>query len=190
MKYVTPTIETERLLLKRGNFNDFLQVYEYDFRKLKNVDGVFEFIKNDPNKLKIYDSFDQDEEDTLDFLVYLKDNNVPIANIVYDRYREDYNSLELAVNQHPSYWGNGYMMEAIVASMDYVFNTLNFDNIIYSFAEENYRSLNLNKKLGFDFLSENYYRSDVTGNNIRIIQTILSREKYNALFSKNIIIVK
>ena len=41
MLYETPVLETERLILKRGTLDDFQHVYEYDFTKLRNINGEF-----------------------------------------------------------------------------------------------------------------------------------------------------
>ena len=52
MKYKTPILQTERLILKRGSYEDFTKVYEYDLTKLRNIAGEFEFVKYDPEKLR------------------------------------------------------------------------------------------------------------------------------------------
>lgn len=52
MEYETPIIETERLILKRGTLEDYQKVYEYDFTKLRNINGEFELIKQDPKKIE------------------------------------------------------------------------------------------------------------------------------------------
>ena len=45
MKYITPMLETPRLILKRGTKEDYQKVYEYDFTKLRDIAGEFEYIK-------------------------------------------------------------------------------------------------------------------------------------------------
>ncbi len=45
MKRKTPFLSTERLSLKRGTFDDYMAVYEYDFRKLRDIAGEFTFEK-------------------------------------------------------------------------------------------------------------------------------------------------
>ena len=87
MKYIIPTIETNRLILKKGTYEDYVQVYEYDYTRLRNINGEFEFVKYDPEKLRGVEKYADEEENVLDFIVYLKDNNKPIGNIVYDRYK-------------------------------------------------------------------------------------------------------
>ena len=42
MIYETPQLETERLILKRGTYEDFVKVYEYDFTKLRDINGIKE----------------------------------------------------------------------------------------------------------------------------------------------------
>ena len=37
MMYETPQLETERLILKRGTYEDYVKVYEYDFTRLRNI---------------------------------------------------------------------------------------------------------------------------------------------------------
>jgi len=39
MMYETPQLETERLILKRGTYEDYVKVYEYDFTRLRNIAG-------------------------------------------------------------------------------------------------------------------------------------------------------
>jgi hypothetical protein len=51
MKYITPKLETEWLILKRGTYEDYVKVYEYDFTKLRDIAGEFEYVKQDPNAL-------------------------------------------------------------------------------------------------------------------------------------------
>ena len=119
---ITPNLETERLILKRGTYEDYVKVYEYDLTKLRNINGEFEYVKIDPENLRGFETYADEEEKCLDFIIYLKDNMEPIGNITYDRYIEENNSLEIAYNLHPSYWKKGYMTEAVIESMKYILN--------------------------------------------------------------------
>ena len=42
--YQTNLIQSERLILKKGIVSDYLTVYEYDFTKLRDIDGEFEYV--------------------------------------------------------------------------------------------------------------------------------------------------
>lgn len=179
MKYKTPTLETERLILKKGSYEDYVKVYEYDFTRLRNIAGEFEFVKYDPEKLRGYETYADEEDNVLDFIIYLKDSNQPIGNIVFERYDENNKSLEIACNLHPSYWKKGYMTEAIISSMRYVFDNLDIDNIVFGYAEENYKSKGLSDKIGFNYYDdyiEHYTRID---KDIRVFKTIMSEEEFN-----------
>ena len=184
MMYETPELETERLILKRGTYEDYVKVYEYDFTRLRNINGEFEFVKQDPENIRGYETVADEEPNTLDFIVYLKDTMEPIGNLLMDRYDEAMKSLEISVNLHPNYWRKGYMTEAIVKAMDYVYSNLDIENVVYGFAEENYKSKGMSEKLGFDFyydFVEHYTRID---KDIRIIKTIMSKEKFYKLYQK------
>ena len=186
MKYIIPKLETERLILNKGTYEDYVKVYEYDFTKLRNINGEFEFIKQDPLKIKGYEKYALEEENVLDFIIYLKENNEPIANLTFDRYDEKNRSLEISCNLHPNYWHKGYMTEAILSSMKYVFDNLDIENIIYGYAFENYKSKGLSDKIGFEFLNsylEHYKRID---KDIEIINTIMSKERFNELYKSKI----
>ena len=179
MKYFTPILESDRLILKKGTYKDYVKVYEYDFTRLRNINGEFEYVKCDPEKLKGFENYSDEEENVLDFIVYLKDNNNPIGNIVYDRYDEKNKSLEISVNLHPNYWKKGYMTEAILCTMKYVFENLDIENIVYGYAEDNYKSKGLSDKIGFKYYYdyiEHYKRID---KDIKVIKTIMSKEEYN-----------
>ena len=186
MKYITPQLETERLILKRGSYEDYVKVYEYDFTKLRDIAGEFEYVKLDPEIIKGYETYADEEENVLEWIVYLKEKMTPIANIILDRYDEKMKSLEISVNLHPNYWRKGYMTEAILKIMDYVYNNLDIDNIVYGYAEENFKSEGLSKKLGYEYFNEfieHYKRID---KDIKKINTIMSKEKFNELYKSKV----
>ena len=183
MKYITPCLKTERLILKRGTLEDYVKVYEYDFTYLRNINGEFKYVKFDPKRLQEYVTYADETEFAMDFIVYLKDNNEPIGNIVVDLYNKEFNSLEISCNLHPTYWHKGYMTEAIIEIMRYIFDNLDIDNIIYGYAEKNYKSKGLSDKLGFEFLKEykmHYKRID---KDVQEIETIMSKKRFRELYS-------
>ena len=182
MKYETPILETDRLILKRGTYEDLVKVYEYDFTYLRNIDGEFKFVKFDPEKLKGWENIG-DNDYTLDFILYLRDTMEPIGNLVIDRYDSSNNSLEIACNLHPNYWRQGFMGEAILKVMDYVFTNLGIDNIRYSYAEENFKSKGLSDKIGFKFLKKYEMHYKIMDKDVKHIETIMSKERFYELYS-------
>jgi hypothetical protein len=41
------TIETDRLIIRKGKLEDYVKVHEYNFNALQNIKGVNELIKMD-----------------------------------------------------------------------------------------------------------------------------------------------
>ena len=172
--YVTPLIETERLILKRAPLSDYLKVYEYDFTKLRNINDEFEFVKLVPKRVE---GFEEIFEESYDWIVYLKDGMIPISNIVADREREDINSIELAFNTHPDYWRSGYTSEAIIGIMKFLFDN-GYDNIICGYDEGNFKSKGIGEKLGFipyEIKENSWVKNGVP---ITSYITVLSKERF------------
>lgn len=185
MKYIIPVLETDRLIIKKGSYEDYVKVYEYDFTRLRNIAGEFEFVKNDPEKLRGFETYADEEENVLDFIIYLKENNQPIGNIVYDRYNEANKSLEISLNLHPSYWQKGYMTEAILCTMKYVFENLDIENIVYGYAEENFKSKSLCNRIGFKFYFEQVTHYIRINKDIKEIETIMSKQDFYEKYLAN-----
>jgi RimJ/RimL family protein N-acetyltransferase len=185
MKYTIPTLETDRLILKRGTLEDYLKVYEYDFTRLRDIGGEFEYVKCDPKKIEPFITYADEEENVLDFILYEK-NGEPFGNIVADRYGEHGKSLEISINIHPNYWGLGYAKEAILEIMKYIFANLDIDYVIYGYAEENNKSKRVNDKIGFEPIDkrvEHYTRID---NDVTTIVTSMSKEKFYELYGEKV----
>ena len=153
--YQTLLIQSERLILKKGTVDDYLAVYEYDFTKLRDIDGEFEYVKQDVEQFKkIFEPdieqyyIKYESEHMFDWIIYLKENMIPIGNILADRENIENKEIEIAFNLHPTYWGNGYMPEAINSVLDYLFN-LGYENIKSGYSEGNIKSKRVLEKTGF-----------------------------------------
>ena len=171
MKYTIPTLVTDRLILKKGTLKDYLKVYEYDFSYLKGIDGIYEYKKTNPKDIEEF----IDVPNCIDFIVYLKDTGVAIANICLDRYDSINKSLEITVNEHPNYWKSGYMSEALNKIIDYVFNNLDIDCLIYSYISGNLNSKALSEKLGFEYSDKYNFHLKKLNKDVEMIKTILKR---------------
>ena len=178
MVYETPIIETERLILKRGNIEDYKKVYEYDFTKLRNINGEYEFIKQDLTKIE---GFEEVYPESYDWIIYIKENLTPIGNITADREIKDINSIELSFNTHPHYWRCGYTKEALKGIISFLFNE-GYDNIICCYDEGNIKSKNIAEKLGFTLyeVKEDAWRKN--GIPITTYTSIMSKEFYKSKY--------
>lgn len=186
MKYITPLLETQRLMLKKGKINDFEKVYEYDFTKLRDINGEFKLETLDKEKLKGFDTYSDTHDEVFDWIVYLKESNEPIANIVANRENKKLKSTELSFNMHPKYWQHGYMKESIIRVLDFLFE-YGFKNVTCGYSEGNIKSKNLINKLGFEPLSvvPNAWIKD--GIYITNYNYIMSKEKFNRLYKDKFI---
>lgn len=179
----TPRLTTDRLILGIGTYEDYAKVYEYDFTKLRNIAGEFEFVKQDLNKIKGFVNYAEDNEHTYDWIIYLNDN--PIGNIVADNYDSSRNSVELSLNLHPNYWRKGYMTETVLAVLRWLYS-MGYDNVVYGYEEGNFKSKGLCEKIGFELCSIKENAWVKNGNNITNYETILSKEKFKKLYGGEI----
>ncbi len=186
MKYTTPTLESRRLILKRGTYEDFVKVYEYDFTRLRNIAGEFEFVKYNPERLRGFETYADEEDNVLDFIIFKNDDNTPIGNVTFDRYKEDNKSIEVSINVHPDYWGEDYATEAMLCAMEYIFNNLDVDNIIYGYAKDNFKSGGLCDKLGFEFYDEyvaHYTRID---KDVETVRCIMDKDRFRIVAAEKL----
>ncbi len=149
MFLTTPTLETERLLLKKGTADDFVKVYEFNFTKLRDICGEFEYVKCDPAYAAKFATYSEEEEDVYDWILFLKSSGEPVGNLVADRFNPGMNSMELAFNLHPTHWGHEYMKEAVIEVCRFLFAE-GYDNVIAGYDEGNRKSKRVQEKVGFE----------------------------------------
>lgn len=186
MKYITPQLYSERLVLKRGSAEDYRKVYEYDFRKLRDIAGEFEFVKLDPSELDGFENY-ADEEDVLDWILYLKNDMTPIGNLVADRVDDEMNSIEISFNLHPDYWGKGYIKEASVEGIHYLFE-IGFAYVLCGYDEGNKKSKRVIEKIGFKEHSIKKNAWIKNGIPITTYIDILSKEDFYNLYKEKLMI--
>lgn len=178
MKYITPFLETERLYMKRGTKEDYKRVFEYDFTKLRDIDGEFEFVKLSDDDIYGFDTYADECDNVYDWIVYLKQGQIPIANITADREVLELKAIELSFNLHPNYWGNGYIKEAVLEIINFLFSK-GYENILCGYSEGNDKSKRVNEKIGFKLYSKKENAWVKNGVSITDYKTILSRAEFN-----------
>lgn len=186
MNYETKELKTDRLIIKRGLEEDYLKVYEYDFSKLKDIDGVFKLEKQDLSKIKewfkggikrYYNKLKKAH--MFDWIIYV--GNVPVGNILTTEENIDKKEIEISYNLHPSFWGNGYIREAITSVMEYLFS-IGYDNVVCGFLDGDSKAKQTLNMLGFRpyKIIEDEYKSE-SGNLIDEYKTIMTKDEW---FSK------
>jgi len=184
-----PLLETDKLVIKGGIIEDYVKVHEYDFNYLQNIDGVFEYKKRDSNEVRSWfntsiENFYKNirEKNYYDFIIYIKESGEPIVHIGFDRNDTKLKSTEISCYLHPRYWGNGYMMEALITCMEYLFNS-GFENIIYSYNEKNVKSKKLAEKIGF-IPCKQTKENNCFGNPTILYNNIMSRDLFSQIYKK------
>ena len=118
-------------------------------------------------------------------IVYLKENKEPIANIGFDRNDIKNNSIQISCWLHPNYWKKGYMKEALVCAMSFIYKQ-GFDNIIYGYIEGNNNSKRLCEKLGFEPYKINKNEFETNYGLDTEYETIMSKERFYELYQNEI----
>lgn len=186
MNYETIEIKTERLIIKKGTIEDFLRVYEYDFTKLQNVDGICKLVKQEQEKIKecfkggikrYYSKIKKAH--MFDWIIYI--NDFPIGNILTGEEKIEEKQIEVSFNIHPSYWGNGYMPEALTFVIEYLYS-IGYDSVICTYYDGNIKAKRVLDKLGFKpyEIIKDAMKSD-NNNMIDNYKTIMTKEDW---FSK------
>jgi len=184
MKYITPFLDSERLILKKGIFLDYVKVYEYDFTKLRDINGEFKYVKLNEDDISGFDRYSLENDEVYDWIIYLKSNGYPIGNITADREVKEIKAIELSFNLHPSYWGNGYMKEAIICVLDYLFKN-GYDNILCCYSLGNIKSKRLIEKVGFEFYKVEHDAWYKDGVPITEYMNIISKDMFYGLYGNS-----
>lgn len=152
----TPTLETERLLLRPFEKTDAKDVFEGWERDADVAKYMFWSSHNDIEKTKEWISFELGQiikDDWYRFAIVLKGTNELIGTgLVY--YEEEIEEWEISYNLGKKYWGNGYTTEAMKKIICFARETLHIKEIVGRYAKENPASGNVMKKLGFQYEKE------------------------------------
>lgn len=183
MNYETTLLKTKRLIMKKGEKEDFLKVYEYNFNKLQNVEGICKLEKKDTINMEKLFKDDIRKYYTkikkahmFDWIIYLNDD--AIGNILTNEEDFDKKEIEVSFNIHPSYWGNGFMPEALTCVIEHLFS-IGYENIVCSYLDGNIKAKKVLDKLGFKpyMIIEDEYKSE-NGTLIDEYKTIMTKDNW------------
>ena len=155
-----PTIETERLVLRRMTMADLQDLFEirsdtevmrYIPRPLaKSLDDVADLVK------MLNDFADKNER--LNWGITLKDSGKLIGIIGYVSILRDHFRAEIGYTLAKQYHRKGFMREALLKMIDYGFKEMNLHSILAIIHADNNASGALLEDVGFT--KEAYYRDD------------------------------
>lgn len=146
-----PTIETERLRLRKIQPSDAENVYEYASRPLvsefllwyphENLDYTRNYlarIKKEYARKRFYD-----------WAIALKDSDKMIGTCGFTSIYFEENSAEVGYVLSDLYWKNGYATEALREVLKFGFLVLDFDSLSAKIMSDNKASINVAKKNKF-----------------------------------------
>lgn len=145
------TLETERLLLREFQPEDWRAVYTY---------------QNDPRYLEFYAWEHRSEQDVKAFVqmhldnqretprrkfqlaIVLTDGNKLIGNVGIRKRETTAHFAELGYELDPRYWGSGYATEAAHRMLEFAFGTLHLHRVMAYVIANNLNSVRVLEKLG------------------------------------------
>lgn len=153
-----PTIESERLILRRISKMDARDMYAYarDPRVTRyltwdphpSLSYTEEYLAYLETRIAIGDFFD--------FAVIERSTGRMIGTCGFTRFRYEDDCGEIGYVLSPDAWGKGYAVEALRSLLSFGFDTLGLERIEARIIEGNVRSFRVAEKLGMTF--EGYMR--------------------------------
>lgn len=148
-----PTIETERLLLRRMKISDYTDMYEYSC-----LDSVTKYLlwnsHPDARYTRDYLAYIQSQYragEFYDWAVVHKETNKMIGTCGFARLDFENNSAEIGYVLNPDFWRRGYATEAVKKIIDFGFHTLNLHRIEARYIVGNEVSRRVMEKCGMTY---------------------------------------
>ena len=148
-----PTLETERLLLRRMLVSDCYDMYEYarrpDVTKYltwsphSSVDYTKEYLAHLSHHYQLGDFYD--------WAVILKAENKMIGTCGFTRFHFPHDAAEVGYVINPEYRGRGIAPEALRAVLAFGFETVGLHRIEAKFVADNEASRRVMEKVGMHF---------------------------------------
>ena len=152
----TPTLQTERLLLRPFTYEDAEDVFSCWESDPDVAKYMFWTSHNDIEKTKEWITFEIgqiEKDDWYRFAIVLKDTDELIGTgLIY--FEEEVNAWEIGYNLGKKYWGKGYTTEAMKQIISFAQEELGITEIVGRYAKENPASGKVMEKLGFQFEKE------------------------------------
>lgn len=145
-----PTIETDRLILRKIKKSDAKDLYEYCSSEVSARYSLWE-PHEDLGVTRQYISWLLRSEKRGEYFTWgieLKSSGKLIGTVSLPSIDKDYKVAEIGYGIIDSYWGNGYASEAIKAIMEYGFCTVGFICINAKIMKENSASVRVASAVG------------------------------------------
>ena len=176
-----PTLETNRLILRKILVGDCADVYEYSSRPETSRYLLWNAHEN-PKYTKKYLSYLQTayrNEEFFDFGLVDKESGKMIGTCGFTDFDMDNNSAEIGYVLNPDFWGKGRAREAIMRVMAFGFAELRLHRITAKIMTGNSASKRVAEKCGMRHESTHVESMRIKGNYETIEEyAILAKEFY------------
>lgn len=141
-------IETKRLILRAFKPSDVQDFFEYAQNEKIGLMAGWKPHTTIEKSQKVVEMFIEKKEV---WAIELKDNQkvIGLVGLHNDRKRDNTNSKMLGYELNETYWGHGYILEAVYAILNHGFNDLNIGIISVNHYSINAQSASVIKKVGF-----------------------------------------
>jgi len=155
-------IETERLILREFNINDYKEVYEFGSNlevQRYTGDKIIESLNDAKELIKNVWYKDYKKYGYGRWAVIYKPEN-KIIGFSGLKYLPEFNETDIGFRFLPEYWGKGLASEASYEIIKYGFEKLGLEKIIGIALAENIGSCKVLKKIGLTFYKIDDYDGD------------------------------
>lgn len=148
-----PTLETERLILRKLNMKDAKDIFEYAsdsevpkymlWNAHESIEDSKAFIRS---KLSAYR-----KDEAGEWCIVLKETGKLIGCISFVSYDEKHKRGEIGYVLNRNYWGNGYMPEAAKRIIGFAFTDMGFNRVECCHFDVNEKSGRVMQKAGMTY---------------------------------------
>lgn len=178
----TKTLETDRLILRRINENDYKQAYEnWCSHEIVTKYVIWNKHKDELETKELFDRWIKEYEDdtTYKWIIELKENHEVIGTIDGSKKFLQFSTISIGYCMSDKYWNRGIMTEALSRVIKYLFVECQAETIWAEYAENNPASGRVMEKAGMKYEGKQRKRIiDKDGIRNNLITYSILRDEY------------
>ncbi len=178
------TLETNRLILRQYLAEDYKDVYEYASNPLVGPNAGWSVHESEEETKKLIEMFISEDEA---WAIVLKDTNKMIGSIGAHKRNSgimfDFKQREIGYVLNPSFWGNGYITEAIGEVIRFLFEEQKLDLITVGHFDFNERSQKVIVRNGFRYSHNKMAILPLIGKEYNTLVYVMTKDMYYAKYN-------
>ncbi len=157
-------LETKRLLIKQINQIEFYKSYNELHQKFESYIIQSIFSPDDRKNTLIFSITHKVNEQLLGF-IFLKTLHIS-------------SEMECYFILLPQYWGNGYAIEALKKSIEFVFSTLKIDTLFAYVSQDNRKGWLVAERSGMKYMGDTI----IEHKNEKVMKYLMNKNDFNNLY--------